>query len=82
MSSSKWIVVAVLAVIGVLAVIVSVIYFTEAAKSLPSILGTLHRTTSHRTLRGIISLLVGLVLLGASGWLAYYKPSPAAHDAA
>jgi len=73
-SSSKWIVAGILAVIGVLAVVAGVIYLTVEAKSLPSILGTLHHTTSHRSLRGIVALLVGLVLLAAAGWLAYYKP--------
>jgi multisubunit Na+/H+ antiporter MnhB subunit len=80
--SSRWITAAVLAVIGVLAIVVAIIYFTVAAKSLPSILGTLHHAAGHRSLRGIVALLVGLVLLGAAGWIAYYKPPASASEGA
>jgi multisubunit Na+/H+ antiporter MnhB subunit len=72
--SSRWITAAILAIIGLLAIVAAIIYLTVAAKSLPSFLGTLHHAAGHRSLRGIVALLVGLVLIGAAGWIAYYKP--------
>jgi hypothetical protein len=59
-------------VIGLVALAVCVIYLTVEAKSLPSIMGTLHRDTGHRTKRGIAAGIVGVILLlGGSGLLAY-----------
>ncbi len=72
--SSKRITAAILAVLALVAIVAAIIYFTVAAKSLPSILGTLHHAAGHRSLRGIVALLVGLVLLGAAAWIAFYKP--------
>ena len=55
-SSGQMIAVAVLVIIGVLAIIVGIIYLTEPAKSLPSILGTItepaSRANAHRSVRG------------------------------
>jgi amino acid permease len=66
----------VIAVLGVLAVIAAVIYFTTAGKSLPSILGQLPGYAGHRSKRGIAALVVGIVLLIAAGGLALYRPRP------
>jgi hypothetical protein len=73
-SSSKLLTVVVVGLVGVLAVVVGVIYLTVAAKSLPSVLGSLHGAAGHRSLRGIIALLVGLALLVSAVWVARYKP--------
>jgi len=62
-------------VVGVLAVIAGVIYFTVEAKSLPSFMGQLHGDSAHRTLRGIVALVVGVVLV--AGGLAAARPRPA-----
>ena len=78
--NSKWITAALLALVGIVAIVAAILYFTVAAKSLPSVLGTLHHAKGHRSLRGIVALVVGLVLLGAAGWIGYYKPPLAAAD--
>lgn len=69
-SSGSMIVVAVLVIIGILAVVAGVIYLIEPAKSLPSILGTIThpaaRANAHRSLRGWTALVVGVVLLVAA----------------
>jgi Ca2+/Na+ antiporter len=66
--------VAVLVVIGVIALAVGIIYLTVAAKSLPSILGQIHHASGHRSKRGIAALVVGAVLLAAGAGVALYKP--------
>jgi hypothetical protein len=64
--------VAVLAVIGVLAVIACIMYLTEPAKSLPSMLGAItapaSRADAHRSTRGYVALAVGVVCLVAAGF--------------
>jgi hypothetical protein len=65
---------AVIAVVGVLAVVVGIVYLTVQAKSLPGILGQLHGMTGHRSKRGVAALVVGVVLLLAGGGLIAYKP--------
>ena len=67
----------VVAVIGVIAIVVGVIYLTVEAKSLPSILGQLHGMTGHRSKRGVAALIVGVVLLLAGGGFIAYKPRAA-----
>jgi hypothetical protein len=62
--------------IGVIALVVGIIYMTVEAKSLPSILGTLHGFSGHRTKRGIAALVVGGVLILAGGGVALYRPRP------
>ena len=67
----------VLAILGIIAVIAAILYFTEAAHSLPSILGTITynghnhtRAYSHRTLRGVIAIIGGVILL-VGAWFSY-----------
>ncbi|MDX6343447.1 MAG: hypothetical protein QOH87_3585 [Trebonia sp.] len=64
--------VAVLAVVGVLAVIACIMYLTEPAKSLPSMLGAItapaSRADAHRSTRGYVALAVGVVCLVAAGF--------------
>jgi amino acid permease len=71
-SPGKTIAVVVLAIIGVLAIVAGIIYFVEPAKSLPSILGTIthpaSRASAHRSLRGTIAVIVGVICLVAA-WL-------------
>ena len=72
-SSGQMIAVAVLVIIGVLAVIAGIIYLTEPAKSLPSILGTVtepaSRANAHRTVRGWTAVGVGVICLVAA-WIS------------
>jgi len=63
----KWLA-AVLGVVGLLALIVAIIYFTVPAHSLPSILGTLHiRTQAHRKRRGEAAIAAAVVLWVVAG---------------
>ena len=75
---------AVLAVIGILLIVVTVIYFTTDAKNLPSILGTIkhpaHRANSTRPLHGIATLVVGVICF-AGAYFAYAWKTRGAKDA-
>jgi len=59
----------VLVLVGIAALVVGIIYLTVEARSLPSILGTLHNAHGHRSARGLGLLIVGFVLLIAGGAL-------------
>lgn len=61
--------------IGVLALVVGIVYFTVEAHSLPSFLGRLHGDNAHRTLRGAVALVIGVVLVGA-GAAIVARPRP------
>jgi hypothetical protein len=70
-SPGKTVTVAVLAVIAILAIVACVIYLTEPAKSLPSVLGAIthpaSRADAHRSTRGYSALAIGVVFLVAAG---------------
>jgi hypothetical protein len=63
--------VVILALIAVVAIIATIMYFTEPAKSLPSILGTIThpagKASAHRTTRGTVTAIVGVICLVAAG---------------
>lgn len=69
-SSAKTIAVVILAIIGVVAIVAGIMYFTEPAKSLPSVLGTITspaaRANGHRDTRGAVAVVVGVILLVAA----------------
>jgi uncharacterized membrane protein YidH (DUF202 family) len=71
-SPGKTALAAVLAILGVLAIIAGIIYFTEPARSLPSVLGTITsppaRANDIRPLRGLGAVIVGVILLIAAGF--------------
>ena len=61
----------VLVVLGVLAVVVAVLYFTQPAHALPGFLpGHLAHAAGKHTKRGVAALVVGVVLLIAGGAVA------------
>jgi amino acid permease len=63
---------AAIVVVGLLAIAAGVIYLTVEAKSLPSFMGKIGGDPAHRSLRGIVSLIVGVLLVaGGAGLLAY-----------
>lgn len=62
-----------LILIGVVALAVGIIYLTVEARSLPSILGTLHGAHGHRSRRGIGALIIGVVLLIGAGAVARFS---------
>jgi ABC-type Co2+ transport system permease subunit len=63
-----------LALLGLLAIAVGVVYFVVEAKDLPSVLGKLSHFTGHRTKRGIAAVVVGAVLLAAAVALPRLRP--------
>ena len=69
-SPAGMIAVTILVIIAILAIIAGILYLTEPAKSLPSILGTITHPPSlasaHRTLRGWTALAVGVICLAAA----------------
>ncbi|HXT92583.1 MAG TPA: hypothetical protein VN714_25390 [Trebonia sp.] len=71
--------VVVLAVIGVLAVIAAIMFFTEPARSLPSVLGTIthpaSRADAHRSSRGAVSLAIGVICLAAAFASLWHRPT-------
>jgi len=80
-SPAKVTTVAVLAVIAVLALVAAIIYFTEPARSLPSVLGTVThpatRASAHRSLRGWISLVVAVICVVAAALVSRQgRPGP------
>ncbi len=70
-SAGRMTAVVVLVIIAVLAIIAAIMYFTEPARSLPGILGTIthpaSRASAHRTTRAWAALAVGVACLAAAG---------------
>jgi undecaprenyl pyrophosphate phosphatase UppP len=70
-SPGRAIIAAVLAVIAVLAIIACILYFTEPARSLPSVLGAIthpaSRADAHRSTRGWTALAIAVICLVAAG---------------
>ena len=70
-SAGKTTTVIILAIIAVVAIVAGVMYFTEPAKSLPSILGAItspaSRANATRSTRGAVALAVGVIALVAAG---------------
>jgi hypothetical protein len=61
MTPIKWLV-AVLVLLGLIALAGAIVYFTVPAHSLPSFLGTLPRVKAHRRRRGEAALVIAIVL--------------------
>jgi uncharacterized iron-regulated membrane protein len=66
---------ALLAVVGILALVAGFIYYAEAARDLPSFFpGSLPSDSKlhfHRKTRGAAGVIVGVLLLAAAGGLAF-----------
>jgi hypothetical protein len=77
MSSQRVILAAVFGIIGILALIAGVIYLTTEAHALPSFMGQIHGDPAHRSLRGVVALIVGVLLIAAGIGLVFYRPRPA-----
>jgi hypothetical protein len=77
-SSGKLIGGVVLAIIGVLAIIIGIIYVAEPASSLPSFIpGHIAGSTGHHPLHAIAAFVVGVILLVVGGFTAFRKPGSA-----
>jgi amino acid permease len=76
MNSQRLLGVGIVVVIGLLAVAAGIIYLTVDANSLPSFMGSIHGDSAHRSLRGIVALVVGVLLIGAASAAVAYRPRP------
>lgn len=65
---------ALVVLVGILALIAGVIYLTVQAKSLPSFMGQIHADPAHRSLRGIVALIVGVLLVAGGVGVYTYRP--------
>ena len=65
-SSTRWVITAILAVLGVLALVVAVIYLTTPIHSLPSFIPGKHAVNGHYHKRGAIAAVIGIVLLAVA----------------
>jgi len=70
MTPMKWLA-AVLGVLGLIALVAAIIYFSVPAHSLPSFLGPLHRVKAHRKRRGEAAIAAAVVLWVIAGILFY-----------
>jgi hypothetical protein len=70
MTPMKWLA-AVLTVLGILALIVGIIYFSVDAQSLPSFLGPLHHVRAHRKRRGEGAVALAVVLFVVAAIVFY-----------
>ncbi len=78
----KWLPVALLVIIGVLAAIVAGIYLTVPIHSLPSFMPGHHSGRGIYHKRGAVAALVAVVALVAAGGLAVYFRRPGSPQAA
>lgn len=72
-SSGRTVAAIICAIVAIAFIVVGVIYLVEPAKSLPSILGTLHNSSGHRPLRAAGSLIVGVVFAVGAWFALKYK---------
>jgi hypothetical protein len=70
MTPMKWLT-AVLGVLGLLALVAAIMYFTIPAHSLPSFLGPLYRVNAHRKRRGEAAIALAVVLWVVAGIVLY-----------
>jgi hypothetical protein len=75
MASQRALAAVLLGLIGLLALAVGVIYLTVEAKSLPSFMGQIHHDPAHRSLRGIVAIIAGVLLEAGAIGLFTYRPS-------
>ncbi len=76
MSTQRMLLAALVGVVGLLALIVGVIYLTVEARSLPSFMGQIHGDPAHRSLRGVVAVIAGVLLVAAGLGLVAYRPRP------
>jgi uncharacterized membrane protein HdeD (DUF308 family) len=70
MTPIKWLA-ALLGVLGLLALVAAILFFTLPAHSLPSFLGPLPRVTAHRKRRGEAAIAIAVVLWVIAGIIFY-----------
>jgi len=71
-SAGQWTLVAVLAILGILALVAAVLFMTGAANSLHFLSGSVHKGL--HAVRLTICLVIGIILVAAAGYFARAKP--------
>jgi amino acid permease len=72
-STGRTVAAVICAVVAIVFIVAGIIYLAEPAKSLPSIMGTIHDSTGHRPLRAAGSLIVGVVFAVGAWFSLKYK---------
>jgi hypothetical protein len=70
-SAAQWAIVAVLAILGILALVVSILFITGAANSIHFLSGSVHH--GHHGIRLTVSLVAAILLLAAAGYFMRSK---------
>jgi hypothetical protein len=75
-SSARWVVCGILAVLGVLALVVAVIYLTVPIHSIPSFIPGKHPVNGHYHKRGAVAAVIGIVLLAIAAVIGLRSRRP------
>src|SRR5215469_2600269 len=70
-SAAQWTIVAVLAILGILALVVAILFITGAANSIHFLSGSVHH--GHHGIRLTVSLVAAILLLAAAGYFMRSK---------
>ena len=65
-STAQWAIIGVLAILGILALVVAILFMTGAANSIHFLSGGVHH--GHHQVRLTVSLVAGVLLLAAAGY--------------
>jgi uncharacterized integral membrane protein len=65
-SGAQWAIVAVLAILGILALVTAILFITGAANSIHFLSGSVHH--GHHQVRLTVSLVAGVLLIAAAGY--------------
>jgi amino acid permease len=76
-STGRTVAAVVCAIVAIVFIVAGIMYLAEPAKSLPSILGSIHNSTGHRPLRAAGSLIVGVVFAVGAWFSLKYKSKSA-----
>jgi uncharacterized membrane protein len=71
-STGQWALVAVLAVLGVVALVAAILFMAGAANSIHFLSGSVHK--GHHAVRLTICLVLGIILLAGAAYFARAKP--------
>lgn len=70
-SAAQWVIVGVLAILGILALVVAILFLTGAANSIHFLSGSVHH--GHHGIRLTVSLVAAILLLAAAGYFMRTK---------
>jgi uncharacterized integral membrane protein len=71
-SAGQWTLVAVLAILGILALVAAVLFMAGTANSMHFLSGSVHK--GHHAVRLTVCLVVGIILLAGAAYFARAKP--------